>query len=152
MIHSIYIITELPIPVPPSYKIIIKHNSFFHFPPLSPVAFATKVFILTICFLLVFQIWWGIRCQSVFLSMCPVYSCLPPRTVSFPHWRRGEFLKKSSTPVLNLSKPLPIIVSSTPLSAPFVCPPAWLCCPPGLWSSSYHTSQIILVWLLPAGH
>lgn len=28
------------------------------------------MFILTICFLLLFQIWWRIRCLSVFLSFC----------------------------------------------------------------------------------
>lgn len=51
------------------------------------------------------QIWWWIRQLSAFLSLRPVSSCLPPRTVSFSHWRRGELIKKkrksSSTPVSN---------------------------------------------------
>lgn len=61
--------------------------------------------------------------------------------------------KKKSLPLQsqNLSRPLPIIVSSTVPSTPLVCPHAWLLPPLGLWSSSHHTSQIILTWLLPAG-
>lgn len=90
---------------------------------------------------------------SVSLSICPVNSCLPPHTVSFPHRRRGEQKKKKSLPLLShsLSKLLPITVFlSTLPSVPSVCPPASLR-PLDMWSSSHHTSQIILLWLLPAG-
>lgn len=45
-------------------------------------------------FLPLFQIWWWIRHLPLCLSLCPVYSCLPPHTVLFPHRRRGELEKK----------------------------------------------------------
>lgn len=90
-----------------------------------------------------FQIWWRISCPSVSLSLCPVCSCLPPRTVSFPHWRREEQKKekkrekKSSTSVP--PKSLPIVVShhvahppvsvrsfSGPVGSPLTVPAQWL--------------------------
>lgn len=83
-------------------------------------------------------------------------SCLLPSSSSHcvvsTSEKRGT-KKEKSLPLLSqkLSRPLPILVPCVLPSAPFVCPPAWLRPPLGLWSSSHHTSQVIPVWLLPAG-
>lgn len=77
-----------------------------------------------------FQIWWRISCPSVSLSLCPVCSCLPPRTVSFPHWRREELKKKKKR---KEKKSLPLL--SPKVSSDRRVPP---CCP---------STRVLLVWI-----
>lgn len=103
------------------------------------------VLLSTSVFPLLFQIWWRIRCSSVCLSLCPVYSCLPPRTVSFPHWRRGEQKKKKKKVFHFCPK---ISSDYCPHHVP-ICPLCPSCSGPVM--SSFRTSQIITAWLLPAG-
>ncbi|KAG7220616.1 hypothetical protein INR49_017870, partial [Caranx melampygus] len=70
-------------------------------------------------------IWRRIRRLSVFLSLCPVYSCLPPRTVSFPRQRRGEQNKtKTKKEKVFHSRPKP---SAQTVLFRLLCPPHFPC-------------------------
>lgn len=127
-----------------------RHKRFFHFSSQAPMQTAAFFpLLLTICIFHFFQIWGRIRSLCLFVLSTPVFLLTLCR---FHIGEEGNKKKKSSTPV-----PKSLRTSSDSSFPPhsrsflFVCPPASLRPPLDTWSSTHHTSQIILLWLQSAG-